>query len=321
MTTLGRYRHLQQCSTPAGHFVILAVDHRGNLQAELNRQRSEPISDADFIAFKAQILKHLTPPASAVLTDPTYGFAPGIAGSYLPANIGLLSPLEVTDYSIHPSRRALKFIPNWSVEKIKRVGAAGVKLLIYYHPAADNLRALQVLVEKVLDDCRRFDIPLFLEPIAYSLDEHTPLHSSQLQEIVIEAGRVFSRMGVDVLKLQFPCDPKDEPNEDVWRTALNQLDSVCMCPWALLSGGVDFATFARQAELACEAGASGVIAGRAIWADAIAMQGKEREIFLATTAKQRLDELRLICSLKARDWRKRVRTPNVPLNWHETYDA
>lgn len=319
MTTLGRYRHLQQCSTPAGHFVILAIDHRGNLQAELNRQRGEPITDADFIVFKAEILKHLTAAASAVLTDPTYGFAPGIAGSYLPANIGLLSPLEVTDYSIHPSRRALRFIPNWSVEKIKRVGAAGVKLLIYYHPAADNLRALQVLVEKVLDDCRRYDIPLFLEPIAYSLDERQPLHSAQLQEVVTEAARVFSRMGVDVLKLQFPCDPKDEPDEEVWRAALNQLDSVCMCPWALLSGGVDYPTFLKQAEMACEAGASGVIAGRAIWSEAISLRGRERERFLETNARQRIDELKLLCALKARDWRKRVAPPDAPLNWHEAY--
>ena len=39
-------------------------------------------------------------------------------------------------------------------------------------------------------------------------------------------------------------------------------------PWVLLSGGVDDATFERQVRVACEAGASGVLVGRSVWAEA-----------------------------------------------------
>ncbi len=38
-------------------------------------------------------------------------------------------------------------------------------------------------------------------------------------------------------------------------------------PWILLSAGVDFDEFAIQVRIACTAGASGFLAGRAVWQD------------------------------------------------------
>ena len=93
-----------------------------------------------------------------------------------------------------------------------------------------------------------------------------PLPNDELRRVVIESARTFSQMGIDVLKTPFPLDVAHEPDEAVWRAALAELNEACRVPWALLSAGVDYPTFRRQAELACEAGASGVIAGRAIWA-------------------------------------------------------
>src|SRR5215213_10454686 len=120
MTTLAKYRNLTQYSTAAGHFSVLAIDHRDNLLEDLNRHAPAPLTDAEFTAFKQQVIRHLAPSASALLTDPVYGFGPGIVGGTVGGKLGLLSPLEVTDYSLHPSRRKLRLIPGWSVEKIKR---------------------------------------------------------------------------------------------------------------------------------------------------------------------------------------------------------
>ena len=55
------------------------------------------------------------------------------------------------------------------------------------------------------------------------------------------------------------------------------------CPWVLLSGGVDDATFERQVEVACHAGASGVLVGRSVWAEAATHAGPARDAFLAGT--------------------------------------
>src|SRR5215813_7609578 len=119
MTTMGKFRHLSQCATDDGHFVILAIDHRGNRLADLNRYAKQPLSDAEFAAFKQEIIGSLCPEATGLLTDPGYGLGKGIVERTIPGRIGLLAPIEVTDYSLQLSNRSINFIPNWSVAKIK----------------------------------------------------------------------------------------------------------------------------------------------------------------------------------------------------------
>lgn len=315
----GKYRHLTQCSTPGGHFCVLAIDHRDNLLAELNRHASAPLNDADFVGFKIQVIRALAPAASAVLTDPAYGLGPGIVEGAIGGDVGLLSPLEITDYSLHPSRRSLRLIPGWSVRKVKRVGAQGVKLLVYYNPRADSARRARDTVARIVEECHRYDLPLFLEPIAYSTDEHRPLTPDALLAGMVDAAETFTHMGVDVLKLQFPVDASQAPDEYRWRAALAAVDAACGVPWVLLSGGVEFATFRRQVELACEAGASGVIVGRAVWAEATRLHGAARAEFLSGTASERMGELSAICARSGRDWRSRVERPSLALHWHEDF--
>jgi len=317
MTTLGKYRHLTQCSTAGGHFVILAIDHRDNLLESLNKQR--PTSAADFGTFKQQIMRDLLPHASAVLTDPEYGFGAGIAARTIGGAVGLLSPLEVTNYTLHPSQRETHFIEGWSIEKIKRVGGAGVKLLLYYHPAAPQAAQKHALVERIVADCTRYDIPFFLEPIAYSPDADKKLSSDELRAVVVESARIFSRMGIDVLKTEFPVDVRAEPDETVWVAALAALNAACAVPWALLSGGVDYPSFKRQTELACQAGASGVMVGRAVWAEAVTLEGAARSTFLQTTAQQRMAELAAICAAQGQPWHATTPAPQVEDGWYRDY--
>ena len=319
MTTPGKYRHLAQCSTPAGHFNILAIDHRGNLLDSLNKHAPRPLTNDEFTAFKQHVMRRLLPEASAVLTDPEHGFGPGIASGVIGGQVGLLSPLEVTDYSLHPSRRLTNFIPNWNVAKIKQVGGNGVKLLLYYHPNADIAPQKRDLVQSIVLECQQYDIPFFLEPIAYSPDPKKPLTNADLRKIAVKTAKTFSAMGVDVLKVEFPLDVKQEPNQAVWQEAVEELNEAYKSPWALLSAGVDYPTFRRQAELACKAGASGVIVGRAVWAEAVELQGDARDRFLATTGKQRMKELADICARSAKSWRERVSAPDVSAGWYGRY--
>src|SRR5689334_1622604 len=100
MTSMGKFRHLSQCATDDGHFVILAIDHRGNLLDDLNKHAKQPLSDAEFAAFKQEIIANLSVEATGLLTDPAYGLGKGIAERTIPGRIGLLAPIEVTNYSL-----------------------------------------------------------------------------------------------------------------------------------------------------------------------------------------------------------------------------
>ena len=319
MTTLGKYRHLMQSSTPAGHFTILAIDHRAVLRDKLNQYAPQPLADIEFAAFKQQIIRHLLPAASAVLVDPEYGLASGIAYAHISGQVGLLSPLEITDYADDPAERTLKLISGWSVAKIKRAGCSGVKMLIAYHPDAPNIQQVMDIVRRTVDDCARYDIPFFPEPIPFSLDSNRPLDKDAWRQLVIESAKTFSDLGVDILKLPFPVDVTQESSEGVWQAACAEVDAACAVPWALLSAGVSYETFKRQAEIACQAGASGVIVGRAVWGEAVELQGAAREEFLQTTARQRMDELAAVCEQFARPWYKRATPPDDSFGWHVAY--
>ncbi len=313
MITFGKFRHLQQCSTSEGVMVVLAIDHRANLVSELQKQRA--ITDTDVVAFKTTILDELSPFATAVLTDPDYGF-PGIAAGAVPGNVGILAPLEVTDYNPHPSQRKPTLIPNWDVEKIKMNGCSGAKLLIYFHPEADDAAEKTTLVEHIAEQCQRYQVPLFLEPILYSLDTDKPLHNAERLDLAVATAHHFSRHGADILKLEFPVDVKHELDEIVWRKALEQLSSACKVPWTLLSAGVAFDIFLRQTELACQAGACGVIAGRAIWGEAVALEGAARQVFLHTTGQERMKALYDVCMRYAVSWEQKITPPELSADWY-----
>jgi tagatose 1,6-diphosphate aldolase len=314
MSTIGIYRSLAQLSDAAHTFSILAIDHRDNLITDLQKHRATPVTSDDVVAFKRCIVR-AAEAASAVLLDPDYGM-PSVAAGVVPGRVGLLAPLEVTDYRPHPSQRQPRLIPDWGPAALRRAGISGAKLLIYYHPDAADAADKTTLVDRLAEACAAEGLPLFLEPIAYSLDPAARLAGDEHRRVVIESARHFSRRGPTIMKVEFPVDTSAERDERVWIEALRELDAACATPWALLSAGVPYDTFLRQTILACQAGASGVIAGRAVWAEAVALDGAERDTFVDTVARRRLEQLAAIARALGTPWTRRVKSPELALRWY-----
>ena len=313
MSTIGIHRALAQLSDARGTFSILAVDHRDNLIADLQKHRTAPVTASDVVAFKRSVVR-AAGAASAVLLDPDYGM-PSVAAGLVPGRIGLLAPLEVTDYRPHPSQRQPRLIPNWGVSKLRRAGISGAKLLIYYHPDAADAAEKTALVDRLGQECLAEGVPLFLEPIAYSLDPAAKLSAADHRRVVIESARRFSTRGPAIMKMEFPGDAS-ERDERVWIEALQELDAACATPWALLSAGVSWETFLRQAILACQHGASGVIAGRAVWAEATALDGAERDAFMDIVARRRLEQLASIAHALATPWTAKMPPLDLEPGWY-----
>jgi tagatose-1,6-bisphosphate aldolase len=139
---------------------------------------------------------------------------------------------------------------------------------------------------------------------------------------VIETARRLTAIGGDVLKVEFPYDAS-VTDERRWAEACAELDGISPVPWVLLSGGVDDATFERQVEVACRAGASGVLVGRSVWAEATRLRGADRQGFLATEAVERLARLVSTIEAHGRPWSDRapaaLRDGLVDADWHQTY--
>src|SRR5690606_11666550 len=154
---------------------------------------------------------------------------------------GLVVAVEETGYTGEPTARKSQVLPGWSVEKIARMRAAAVKLLVYYHPEAPNAAEQEALVREVGEACARHDIPFFLEPLSYALGGSPgKLTAAEKRAVVVETARRLTPLGVDVLKAEFPGDSKAEPDEAVWAEACRELSAASQVPWVLLSAGVTF---------------------------------------------------------------------------------
>lgn len=319
--SIGKYRAIQRASTADGHFNVLAIDHHDALRRVLNATAPELVTDADMLAFKSQVVRALAPSVSAFLLDPIYSAGQAIASGDL-AQCGLLVELERAGYALQPLPRLTEILPKWNVDKIKRMGADGVKLFYYYH-CDDAAHAPQQdsLLRHVAAECAAHDIPLYAEPILYPVGDDDRDHQEYFTGRVITAGQRAESSGADILKMEFPLHLGRWNQPTAMRAACESLTSATRIPWVLLSAGVDFARFCQQVEIACAAGASGVIAGRAVWGEAAQIADHDaRENWLHTTGRERMRTLAMLVQ-KGLPWTERLIPSAVSTTWYEDYNG
>ncbi|MGQ9573351.1 MAG: tagatose 1,6-diphosphate aldolase [Dehalococcoidia bacterium] len=292
----GKWRRLRSLADGEGRFKMMAVDQRGSLSdaiAKVTNRSADQVSGDELAEAKEVITRVLAPYATAVLTDPIYGYPYSLQS--IPCGIGLLLAYEETGYErAGPigKERKTNLIEGWSVEKAQRAGADAVKLLLYYHPdGSEEVRRYQEeLVQQVGEECEQTSMPFLLELVSYALEEastNTDEFARKKPDLVIRSAREFSASmyKVDVLKLEFPADLKrtrefcagafdGQERRAVYqlsevREFCRQLNEAAGMPWVILSAGVGIEEFLAQVELATEAGASGFLCGRAIWKDAV----------------------------------------------------
>lgn len=312
LISIGKLRGLQQIASKRGTFTALALDHRQNLR------KANPafVEDAELSRFKLDVTKALASRATAVLLDPEVSAAQAIASRAIP-NVGLVVAVESTGYTGDATARHAQVIPGWNVEKAKRMGASAIKLLVYYHPDSPTAKEIEDFTVKIAEDCARHDLALMLEPLSYSLDENHKLSSEEKRYVVIETAKRLTPLGVDILKAEFPFDAADM-DEVRWMTACREISAASLVPWILLSAAVEYETFLRQVTVACNAGASGIAVGRAVWKEAVTMNGDERMKFLRTVAKFRLSRLTSLCHALAKPFTDFYQA-DAPFDWYKTY--
>ena len=293
--SIGKLRGLQQCASPRGTFTCLALDHRQNLRRALNPANPALVSDADLSRFKLEVTTTISDLGTAVLLDPEFSAAQAVAAHAIPKQTGLVVALESTGYTGDPNARYAQVLPGWSVEKAKRMGADAIKLLVYYHPDSSTAGEIEAFVKQVADECTRYDLGIMLEPLSYSLNTVKKLSSAEKRYVVTETAHRLTPLSVDVLKAEFPLDTAD-PDEAQWAAACAEITAASVTPWILLSAAVAFETFVRQITVACKSGASGIAVGRAVWQEAVGMDGEKRLAFLSTTGRERLARLTALCS-------------------------
>ena len=329
--TIGKQRGMQQIANERGIITVTAIDHRGSLKKMLEKAMpGRAIGFDEIVTEKLRMTRILAPLSTAVLLDPVYGAGPAVASGAIPGRVGLLVALEESGYEGGSEGRITPTTPGWSVAKIKRMGAAAVKVLLYYHPKAEVAGKQEDLVKRVAEECQKHDIPFLLEPMSYPIRPKQKKESADFARekpaIVLESARRLTGLGIDLLKAEFPDDPNFETDEARMRDNCRELTETSPVPWVILSAGETFSVFQRQVEIACQEGASGFMVGRAIWQEGMTLpDAAQRDRFLQTTAISRLQILTAIANAYGTPWTAKFSDPDWGLamqeGWHMAYEA
>lgn len=274
----GKLWGMRRMADATGRFKMVAVDQRPPIKNPIKAARGTAEAPYDDVAgFKLMLVDELQADASAMLLDPHFALPRGL--STLSPTKGLIVTLEDSIFRETPGGRLSSQIDHWSVEKIKRSGADAVKVLAWYRPDADlavNL-AQKDFTKAIGEACHRHDIPFLFELLVYPLakDEHQTTDYVEMQgkhaDHVLDSVREFARpdYGIDVFKLESPVPAKGIESADRAATQklFDEMGALCGRPWVMLSAGASMAEFKVVMQHAYAAGASGYLAGRAIWAE------------------------------------------------------
>jgi tagatose-1,6-bisphosphate aldolase len=298
-TTSNQTRSLDDIAAEGGTFAIVAMDQRNTLRRMFTAVGREG-TDQELRDAKADVARAVTPLASGLLSDPTYGVPAITASGALAGTCGLLVAAEPSERRTYQGEPRTHRDPDLHARWVLDQGGDALKFFVQLRAdrpvgpgEPDLLREGLAVVREVIADCRAAGVPVVIENLVYPLPGEE-LQGRAREDAIIEAARALNDLDIDLLKLEYPGSPE----------ACRRLAAVLDRPWAVLSAGVPFAEFTEVMRIAFDdGGASGFIAGRSVWREAVALDGAERERFLTDVARPRLAELTAVAAAHARPWR------------------
>ncbi|MBV9923095.1 MAG: tagatose-bisphosphate aldolase [Pseudonocardia sp.] len=293
LTTRER-RGMTAISTDASRMLIVAADQRNSMKATMTDAPGGPgaISDAELAAAKADLVRYLANNAPAILLDPEIALPAVVDDGTLARGTALVVGMDASGYETVDGLRYTRCVPGVTARRARELGGDVAKMLFYVRPdrqGEDSVLAEQI--RELVRECAAEEILLIVELLTYKLDgESDDDHRAAFPGLVADGARLAVACGAKTLKLQYPGSA--EACAAVTAAAAG-------VPWAVLSAGVDHATFLEQVRTAMANGASGAMAGRSLWKDSLSISATTRQDYLTTRALPRLRELAAVVDGRA----------------------
>ena len=302
--TKARTGTLDDIATDSHVFSIIAMDQRNTLRRMFTAVGLDA-SDDDLRTAKADVARVLTPAASGLLADPTYGVPAITQAKALAPNCGLLVAAEPAERRSYAGEPRTHRDPGLDAQWVLDQGGDVLKFFVQLRadrpapaPGEPDLVAETLAVcEEIIRDCRAQGVPVVIENLVYTRPGED-LTGQAREDAIIESARALNDLDIDLLKLEYPGSP----------AGCRRLAEILGRPWAVLSAGVPFDQFTGIIQIATdEGGASGFIAGRSVWREVVSLTGHQREEFLASVALPRLERLVNVAADRARPWNQASR--------------
>ena len=286
---------LDAIARPSGALAMVAMDQRESLRHMFDQAGAGRVDDERMVAFKLDVARALGPLASGFLIDREYGVER--AAPLLPPSCGLILAAD-----------ALEQEPGGPVEEtgLDEVvvapgsdlhGAVAIKLLVIWRRDARRGQRVE-LARRFVEVAAARGVLSVLEPVVRATPDETAAGTWDTEAAIAEAARELSALGPSLYKVQVPLGGRAAP-ADLER-ACATLGEAITGPWVVLSQGVHRDDFAGAVRAACRGGASGFLAGRALWSDVVGRP--DVPAALAEVSVPRLERLVEIVDAEARPW-------------------
>ena len=286
---------LTKLARPSGALAMVAVDQREALRGMFAKHQSAPVPDSQLTQFKVDVARELSPYASALLVDQEFGIDAIIQQSALNPTCGLIAAADLllgpaggaaTDTAVDPAVDPIR---------MRDINAVGLKFLVLWRndESPDQRAKLVAQFNKL---CEVSGLPSIIEIIVKSpLDSAKPFNR---EEELIIAAREAATWKPDLYKAEVPFHGEGDLSA-ITKNA-EKISEAIGSPWVVLSNGVKQPFFNDAVKACAIGGASGFLAGRAVWADIVGAPDIPKA--LREISIPRLEALAEIVDTHAKPW-------------------
>lgn len=272
---------LDALARDSGTFLMVAMDQRESLRTMMGGDAP----DERLVAFKLAVARELSPYASAFLIDRHFGFEQVVREGLAACSV-ILAADALED--------AGGVVQDTDVdEAVEPEGAVALKFLVIWRDDDERPRRLET-ARRFVELAESHGLLSVLEGIVRVPDE------AQRDDAIVEAAQELSSVGPSLYKVEVPQHGRGDA--DAITRRCREIDAVVPMPWVVLSNGVELADFPRAVEASCRGGASGMLAGRAIWSDVV--HADDPAPLLREVSVPRLQGLAEIVDRLGRPWRE-----------------
>ena len=286
---------LTKLARPSGALAMVAVDQREALRGMFAAHQSAPVTDAQLTQFKVDVARELSPFASALLVDQEFGIDAIIGEKALVDTCGLIAAADLLVGPPGGAATETAIDPDVDPLRMRDIGSVGLKFLVLWrNDESPEIRAK--LVEDFNNLCEVSGLPSIIEIIV-----KPPMDSSKSfnrEEELIIAAREAATWKPDLYKAEVPFHGEGDLNL-VTKNA-ERISEAIGSPWVVLSNGVKQPVFNDAVKACAMGGASGFLAGRAVWADIVGATDIPKA--LRETSIPRLQRLAEIVDTHSKPW-------------------
>lgn len=290
---------LDALARPSGALAMLALDQRESLRTMLAAARPDPVTPQTVAGFKVDAARALSAEASAVLLDLETGLPAVRRGGTLASSAGLIVAADRLE-QLRGGPVEDTTVDTAAFDHPLSAAADAFKLLVIWRPVRGRAER-RAVVREFIERCHAHGRPAIVEGVV-----RRPVDADDAWDhaaAVLACADELGALHPDLYKAEIPTLGRGTDDEIERRAT--ELTALLRCPWVVLSNGTPPGRFDDAAIAACRGGASGFLAGRALWMAALGEA--DPGAYLRMVGAPRLRALAARVDAAARPWREAVR--------------